>query len=342
MLSVYKKARRVVAWLGDRAEHSDLVLHKHPFMGPSKFGPIEPQVPRFGIDDLSRGLLDILFDSSNFGATDLRDKVYGTVGMAGIPTGDTIPEDGLLDTSQQVLPIDYQKTVSEVYQDVMKYLINRIRNLEVLCLHTVPPGAGPDLPTWVLDWRKPVYRVKWQHGDYCSCPWGYELDTSRIQDMRELNKLHLRGLVIGKLTNGTSQTPQRDFPTPGRGQCVPETKPLFIALYARGERSTKQASNILPAAYDYFCMEGMEGMGEKRKHGFSSDGSMFLSSVPDAAQEHDLLVAVIGYPLPLVLRPTVGDQFNFIGPLYGIGLVCSKIIMGLESRGWEFEEFTVI
>lgn len=69
---------------------------------------------------------------------------------------------------------------------------------------------------------------------------------------------------------------------------------------------------------------------------------MFLGSVPDAAQEHDLLVAVIGCPLPLVLRPTVGDQFNFIGPLYGIGLVCSKIIMGLESRGWEFEEFTVI
>jgi hypothetical protein len=72
---------------------------KHPFMGPSKFGPIEPQVPRFGIDDLSRGLLDILFDSSNFGATDLRDKIYGTVGMAGILTGDTIPKDGLRDTS---------------------------------------------------------------------------------------------------------------------------------------------------------------------------------------------------------------------------------------------------
>ena len=64
--------------------------------------------------------------------------------------------------------IDYAASVSEVYQYVVKYIINRDRNLDTLCiLLTYRAEISSDLPTWVPDWRVPTstypLKVKWEY-----------------------------------------------------------------------------------------------------------------------------------------------------------------------------------
>lgn len=52
--------------------------------------------------------------------------------------------------------IDYDSTVSEVYQRVTKHLINRDLDFDILCLVICLRDAGSEnLPTWVPDWRAP-------------------------------------------------------------------------------------------------------------------------------------------------------------------------------------------
>jgi hypothetical protein len=56
--------------------------------------------------------------------------------------------------------VDYAATVSEVYQYTAKYIINRDRNLDVLCiLPTHHDHNSVDLPTWTPDWRVPVSSI---------------------------------------------------------------------------------------------------------------------------------------------------------------------------------------
>ena len=81
-------------------------------------------------------LFNLLLSSWYFQETDPRDKVYALLDMTNTPTRNQ---------GQDKLPnsivIDYEKTVSEVCQDVTKYLINH-HNL----LHFF--GQDPDSNSW--------------------------------------------------------------------------------------------------------------------------------------------------------------------------------------------------
>ena len=106
----------------------------------------------------------ILLQSSRLNATDPRDFVYGVLSMSNA----NFQADGNQFTSvkqpQAVLRIDYSRSVSQVFQDVTRYLICRDRRLDVLlvgwCLR---PKDDLDIASWTPDWRI-GHRPRWLDG----------------------------------------------------------------------------------------------------------------------------------------------------------------------------------
>ncbi len=103
------------------------------------------------------GLFELLMPSRRFEATDPRDKVYAVLGLGQVPmttqkqskTGKEPAQDA---SNAPRFPVDYTKSVSEVYQDTVKYFINRDANLDILALLLTCRNAqsATDLPSWVL------------------------------------------------------------------------------------------------------------------------------------------------------------------------------------------------
>lgn len=85
------------------------------------------------------GLLRLLTQFRHCGATDPRDKVYALLGIAS-----DMPNDADLKP-------DYAKPVAEVYQDLVKFIVTKDRNLDLLraCQISRPEH---DLPSWVPAW----------------------------------------------------------------------------------------------------------------------------------------------------------------------------------------------
>ncbi len=89
-----------------------------------------------------------------FGVTDPRDKIYAIIGM--------LEEKSVLldleaphseDTQQRATftaSINYDKSISEVYQDITKFLVNRDRNLLPLCVFRDRTVAADGLPGWAI------------------------------------------------------------------------------------------------------------------------------------------------------------------------------------------------
>lgn len=96
-----------------------------------------------------------------FEATDPRDLVYGVLGITNTITR-TAQQAQDASIPPWALIIDYTRSTSQVFQDVVRYLTNRDRCLEVLCLvesfggQPIQGKGGHDvgLPTWTPDWRK--------------------------------------------------------------------------------------------------------------------------------------------------------------------------------------------
>ncbi|TGO53831.1 hypothetical protein BCON_0117g00240 [Botryotinia convoluta] len=91
-------------------------------------------------------LLDILQTFRKFECRDPRDKAYGLAGLS--------------NSYHQKLTIDYSKSVSEIYKDVARLIIETTHRLEVICADektecNCPLGSHQDLsslPTWVPNW----------------------------------------------------------------------------------------------------------------------------------------------------------------------------------------------
>jgi hypothetical protein len=106
----------------------------------------------------------LLLTGTHFDVTDPRDRVYAVLGMAREPV------EGSGDDGDALLPyldhgevlnrmtVDYDSSVSEVYQRLVKTLINRDLNLDVVCVLKGQREGGTDvessdLPSWTPDWR---------------------------------------------------------------------------------------------------------------------------------------------------------------------------------------------
>lgn len=94
-------------------------------------------------------LLQILHSRRGSGVFDPRDMLYAHLGMhqSGTETQDV----------EELIGVDYQKSVPEVYTDLALYLLRNQRGLGFLS-HVEDKALedrNPDLPSWVPDWTSP-------------------------------------------------------------------------------------------------------------------------------------------------------------------------------------------
>lgn len=103
-------------------------------------GPRSIVIPEYIDTQRLPGLLDILLIFRNKHSSDPRDQVYG---IAGLTTARDDPR----------FTVDYSRTISEVYRDVVKYVVTATRNIEII---SVGKGkVNPEwLPSWTPDWSQ--------------------------------------------------------------------------------------------------------------------------------------------------------------------------------------------
>jgi hypothetical protein len=96
----------------------------------------------------------VLSKSRNLLASDPRDHVYAMLGLMDCNTQRTMEIDNV-DPTNLVLPIDYSRSPSQVFQDLTKYIIKRDRSFAVLIESPESPSLENDLdlPSWCPDWR---------------------------------------------------------------------------------------------------------------------------------------------------------------------------------------------
>ena len=146
----------------------------------------------------SGGLLELLMTAREFDATDPRDKIYSVLGLAKIPmTTDPYPNDS------PSFPVAYTKSVSEVYQDAVKYFINRDRNLDIISiLLSHRNDKSTDLPSWTPDWRVPASEIpldqNWDFFTWKMAAGGYKLEAP-IQSYAEVGILRVQGHLVTKI-----------------------------------------------------------------------------------------------------------------------------------------------
>ncbi|OCK74816.1 HET-domain-containing protein, partial [Lepidopterella palustris CBS 459.81] len=99
-------------------------------------------------------LLEILLARRGFGATDQRDMVYGHTAVARLYDSNIMrPCHGLMPCSP-VPTVDYRKSVSEVFTEATRFMMDFDQSLHAL-LHAgvIDPSARrEELPSWVPDW----------------------------------------------------------------------------------------------------------------------------------------------------------------------------------------------
>ncbi|KAI0550917.1 hypothetical protein F4679DRAFT_187051 [Xylaria curta] len=106
---------------------------------------------KFGQHKPFRPLLDILASSRSFRVTDRRDLVYASLGMCGIPA--TTPSSILSMSPSMGMAVDYGKSLSRVFQDIIEYMLHTSIG-DAFNFRVSPPHQTVDLlPSWAVDWQ---------------------------------------------------------------------------------------------------------------------------------------------------------------------------------------------
>lgn len=116
---------------------------------------------------------------------DPRDKVFGILGV--------LPQE-----IRKVIPVDYSLSVKKVYTNVVVYLLDTTKSLDVICesIHFPLHADSNNLPSWVPDWSHipgptPISLV----GRFCA---GSER-KARYQLVEKRNKLEISAIKVGSI-----------------------------------------------------------------------------------------------------------------------------------------------
>ncbi|KAI0097943.1 heterokaryon incompatibility protein-domain-containing protein [Nemania sp. FL0031] len=136
-----------------------------------------------------KSISSLLLSTMTLDATDARDKVFALVGLA--------PE-----ADRRVLAPDYFKSLTKVYTETTKHIVNSTRRLDILSFNTSSEISNEPLPSWVSDWRlgasrpAPLYGEGLYHASgrfpACICP-------SSISPPNNLSHLVLGGILIDEV-----------------------------------------------------------------------------------------------------------------------------------------------
>ena len=239
--------------------------------------------------------LRVLNEGVDFEETDPRDKVYGVLGIITSPTTKLYVE-SRPDIQRAEFPISYTKSVSEVYQDVVKYLINLDRNLDVLQIFESRRNRAKDLPSWVTDWRQ-CNKRSIVHCAPDDKPQRERIGQAPVQDLNDYGKLRLKGARVGtplELINALSNWDQK-------ADIFPDVKCM-------------DTNYVEMIESDCFVL-GMLYPGPTFRR-----NANFL--VPREAKLDDIVVTLLGGSCFFLLRPRAHDEYKFLGPVVGLSGDC--------------------
>lgn len=159
----------------------DLIQGVNPVNAQIMYGYSDPE-ERFD------NVLDALSAHREFGATDPRDKIYAVLGLV---NGDT--------NMVASIPIDYQKSVVQIYIDTAVAAINVSKDLFFLSFvqHPLEYVANPGFPSWVPRWDVSLSEAT-RIGQYNNDEDGWRANGSRQMETFSVTPkgyLRIRGFV---------------------------------------------------------------------------------------------------------------------------------------------------
>lgn len=133
-------------------------------------------------------LTDLLEQFRFWKATDPRDKVYALIGLS--------------TSAGRDFPIDYTKSVTRVYMDLVIHLISLDKNLDILS-HSSVSRTLDDLPLWAPDWSSGKddslppgsLPLRWRH-DKCGQWYAASADREAQVTLKHPNILVVSGFVF--------------------------------------------------------------------------------------------------------------------------------------------------
>jgi hypothetical protein len=103
-------------------------------------GPRGLQLSRYSPSADAPPLLELLLSHKSKKSTDPKDKVYALVGISS--------------TRQTFGPIDYSRSMREIYTHTARHIIHTSQKLDVICVRQHNENQF-DLPSWAPDWTRP-------------------------------------------------------------------------------------------------------------------------------------------------------------------------------------------
>ena len=235
---------------------------------------------------LAKALLSILTDNQYFKVSNDRDRVYGLLGllqnrMAGI---------------SEAMPVDYSKTVEQVYQDLTMYLINVTGSMDLLSVFRCP-GTNRSLASWAIDWRTDCDKSFFL---LIRNPTAECLGQARRQRYEDDGQLLVTGRCLGVVTSSVLgiQSKQQHKSFRHVDIVLDPLEPRLVDLIENGTYASRRF----------------------RFSGSQVESSSVFIAAPMSAEADDLVVELEGSQLPLLLRHTHatahGNAFSLIGPVW--------------------------
>ena len=159
--------------------------------------------PEETLECIKTELAEILQSSSYSEYSDPRDRVYAILGMTTAYRAFTTK----VSSPRTDLHINYGKSAAQVYSDVVRYYVERDKNLAILCL---PICYGQDvhgqrLPTWCPNWSVPFETSRRRFGEFHDSP-PYEAPPIAIP----WHVLQLTGFKLGRIVKCKKQFKELD------------------------------------------------------------------------------------------------------------------------------------
>ena len=288
----------------------------------------------------SGGLLDLLMASREYEATDAKDKVYSVLGLARVPmttnAGAPSPE-----SRTPSFPVDYSKSVSEVYQDVVKYFINRDRNLDILSILLTHRNAtsDEDLPSWVPDWRVPVSEIPLvTHWDFITmklAAGGFKVDALP-QSFDEKDILRTQGYVfdtIHRLDDYSASVHN-----------------VLCTLAEFDDDENGEVSRARQRGQRAMYATAFDPQKHRARTGLTVTGRICLA--PSLARSGDCIAIILGSKLAFVLRPTDPNidletpgatiEATVIGPCIVPEVMFGGLVKAANEHGFPPTEFILV
>ncbi|KAJ4987004.1 hypothetical protein SVAN01_07545 [Stagonosporopsis vannaccii] len=300
----------------------------------------------------SEGLLQLLHANRGAGATDLRDKIFGILGL-------------MDDASPYLKLIDYTSTVESVYTSVACQIIQDSRSLKILSAAGRgnldvfnQPASGRKVPSWVPDWSTVRLATSLSLGKTYVEPFGaggrqscirlqyhnYEAKLlsalgTPVGPVKTVGEVARFGYVPSSLAQEKAEIGvlQRWYNIALRANIADEEYLATISATPQNAISATEdrmhSPQMPPASSDpkstwhqwYQNPRSRRVSSVMRYRRLFICGKDFLGLGPENMQEGDHVVVLLGSPVPHVLRPVPNrlfdERFELVGECYVYGVM---------------------